>query len=220
MKKAAAIKAIERHGMLLVFPLQNAAEPRSLWSEFYPRSKMRWEWDEDGDDRVARLWHLREELSRSKKVVNAKWFRGRATFFSRSLFTALLALYRKQARFSALSHDAKNLLALLEENSPQSTKQLRRASGLVGRSLESTYSRAMQELWQRLLIVGFGEVDEGAFPSLALGATRWIFEDLYQESQDLSTEDAEEEISRYFEAAPLVKRYHQRCLGQLATMKN
>jgi len=78
----------------------------------------------------------------------------------------------------------------------------------------------MQELWQRLLIVGFGEVDEGAFPSLALGATRWIFEDLYQESQDLSTEDAEEEISRYFEAAPLVKRYHQRCLGQLATMKN
>lgn len=33
------------------------------------------------------------------------------------------------------------------------------------------------------MIVGFGEVDEGAFPSLAIGATKLLFEDLYEEAK-------------------------------------
>src|SRR5262245_39894917 len=103
MKKSAAIHAIQRHGMLLVFPIDNAREPKSLWSVFYPRAKMRWEWDENGDDRVSRLWHLREELSRSGRVVYGKWFRGRATFFSRDLFRALLSVYMRQPGFPVLS---------------------------------------------------------------------------------------------------------------------
>ncbi len=216
MKKADAIKAIQRHGMLLVFPLDNAPEPRSLWSVFYPRSKMRWEWDDSGDNRVATLWHLREELSSSRKVVYVKWFRGRATFLSRELFCALLAVYRRQPKFMALSRDARGILSTLEENSPQSTKQLKRTSGLVGRALEGNYNRALQELWSRLLIVAFGEVDEGAFPSLAVGATKWIFEDLYQEAGALSLSGAESVIEAHFRAAPLAMKYHLRVLTQLS----
>jgi hypothetical protein len=215
MKKADAIRAIERHGMLLVFPIDNRPEPRSLWSAFYPRSKMRWEWDEGGDDRVARLWHLREELSRSRKVVYAKWFRGRATFFSRDLFRALLAVYAHQPGFTALSRDARELLSLLEENSPQSTKQLKRASGLVGRALEGAYTRALQELWSRLLVVAFGEVDEGAFPSLAVGATKWIFEDLYREAEGMGVEEAETVVELHARASPLFLKQHLRVLAQL-----
>lgn len=51
---------------------------------------MRWEWDESGSQAVSDLWHLREKLSTSGQVVYSKWFRGRATLISRSLFPALL----------------------------------------------------------------------------------------------------------------------------------
>lgn len=216
MTKAAAIKAIDRHGMLLAFPLDNRPEPKSLWSVFYPRTKMRWEWDDSGDNRVADLWHLREELSRSKRVIYAKWFRGRATFFSRRLFTALLSEYMRQPGFNVLSRDARELLSLLEENSPQSTKQLKKQSGLVGRALEPTYNKALQELWSRLRIVAFGEVDEGAFPSLAIGATRLLFEPLYLEAKALPSSEAEAVFAEHFPESPLLEKQHRKIIAQLA----
>jgi len=215
MNKADAIKAIDRHGMLLVFPIDNRPEPASLWSVFYPRSKMRWEWDEGGDNRVSDLWFLREQLSISRKVIYAKWFRGRATLFSRELFTALLATYMRQPKFRALSKDARALLSLLEENSPQSTKQLKKQSELVGRALEPTYNKALQELWSRCLIVAFGEVDEGAFPSLAIGATRLVFEEIYLEAQAMPASEAQILLAGPFSESPLLEKQHQKILSRL-----
>src|SRR5580700_7343374 len=90
MTSPSAIAAINRAGALLVFPMDNRKEPSSIWSHFYPRTPMRWDWDESGDNRVADLWHLRSELSTTGKVIYTKWFRGRATYFSRALFTHLL----------------------------------------------------------------------------------------------------------------------------------
>lgn len=215
MKKADAIKAIDRHGMLLVFPIDNRPEPKSLWSVFYPRSKMRWEWNDDGDNRVANLWHMREELSRSKRVIYAKWFRGRATLFSIELFTALLATYMRQPGFQALSKDARALLQRLEENSPQSTRQLKRQTGLIGRALEPTYNKALQELWSRGLIVAFGEIDEGSFPSLAIGATRLLFEPLYLASKAMPCAQIEHTLSHYFAPIPLLEKQHRKVLAGL-----
>lgn len=207
MKAKAAIQAIEKHGVLLVYPLKEKKDPLSLWSVAYPRSPMRWEWDESGDDRVARLWHLREELSRSKKVVYGKWFQGRATFFSRSRFTDLLSLYLRAA--NPLSRDARLLLGLMEESSPRSTKELKRESGLQGRLLESTYQKAMKELWTRLLVAAFGEIDEGAFPSLAIGATSLLFEDLFLEARATPREEAQRRLSSL---SPAPKRFLERSL--------
>lgn len=172
--------AIERAGALLVYPVDNRREPRSLWHVLHPRSEMRWAWDDGADMRVVRLWQLREQLASRRRVVYSKWFKGRAVFFSRPLFAAMLAVARSLPL--KLSPDARDLLSLLEEDSPQSTKQLRRASGLVGRPNERAWTGALRELWERLLIVGTGEVDDGAFPSLAVGATRWIFEELWERS--------------------------------------
>jgi hypothetical protein len=205
-----AIRSIEEHGILLVYPIAGKSDPASLWSVAYPRTKMRWEWDDNGDDRVARLWHLREELSRSKKVVYAKWYKGRATFFSRAAFTALLSLYLRDR--ASLSRDARNLLALMEESSPRSTKELKRESGLQGRLLESTYNKAMKELWSRLLIVGFGEVDEGAFPSLAVGATRLLFEPLYEDARVLAADEASARLLPIRQASPELARFLERNL--------
>lgn len=156
---------------------------------------MRWEWDESGDQGVADLWNLRGELSTTRKVVYTKWYRGRATYFSRPLFVAMLRrLNPEGVAREALSAPARRILDILEGESPLSTKELKRLSALKGRANEAVYERALRELWQRLLIVAFGEVDEGAFPSLAVGATSVIFEELYAEGQRLAPMEAERRI--------------------------
>jgi hypothetical protein len=194
-EEKSALEFIDRHGALLVFPVDNRREPLSIWSCFYPRSPMRWEWDEDGDDRVARLWHLRADLSTTKEAVYVKWYQGRATYLSRRLFTALLAALNPDLdSLPSLSPTARRILSILEGESPLSTKELKRLAELKGRDNEAQFQRAMKELWSRLLIVAFGEVDDGAFPSLAVGATRVLFEDLWKKASGLKRERALTEI--------------------------
>ena len=196
MKRKAA-EAIERRGALLVYPLSNRKEPGSLWSELFPRSHMRWAWDEGGDARVADLWIAREQLSRSRTVVYAKWFQGRATFFSRTVFAHLLAyLGSHQAAQDGLSPDSREVLDLLLNDSPLSTKQLKAAANMEGRLMESTYNQASKPLWNRLLLVGFGEFDDSSFASLGVGATAALFEDLWNESESISPLEAEAFLKR------------------------
>jgi hypothetical protein len=206
-----AVESVEKRGILLVYPLDNRREPRSLWSEFFPRSEMRWEWDSSGDDRVAGLWRLREELSRSGRVVYAKWFRGRATFFSRDLFTDLLAaLGGTRADLSTFTREARLLLETLESDSPLSTKQLKSATDLRGKFFESTYEKAMKELWSRLLVVGYGELDDGAFPSLLVGATRNLFEDLYEQARKIPPSEALARASALLDSDPPFRKFLDR----------
>lgn len=186
-----AVSAIQRRGILLVYPLGNQKEPPSLWSEFYPRSEMRWEWDTGGDDRVANLWHLREELARSGKVVYAKWYRGRATFFSLEVFKNLLAILEStRTDRKHLLPEARLILETLESDSPLSTKQIKLMTDFRGKFAERVYEKSMKALWTKLLIVGYGAVADGAFPSLSVGATRHLFEALWQESEEIDPRDA------------------------------
>jgi hypothetical protein len=205
---AKAVQFINKKGMLLVFPQGNRKEPASVWSEFFPRTKMRWEWDESGDDRVGELWRLRERLSLSRKVVYAKWFRGRATLISMDLFAAMLRLANPGLpQVDGLSGTAREILELLNEDSPLSTKQLKKLSDLQGRAMESTYQRAMKELWDRLLIVAFGEVDEGAFPSLAIGSTQVIFEELWQQAVEMSEVEAQSLVDKRLSDGSSFRKY-------------
>ena len=183
-----ALAAIEKEGILLVYPIQNSKEPDSLWHQLCPHSKMRWEWDANGDHKVSDLWILKEELSRSGKVVYTKWYQNRATFFSREVFVNMMAYLRSE---KPLSSESKTILEALEMDSPLSTKQIKEVSEMQGRYMESTYNRAMKTLWQRLLIVAWGEVEDSSFPSLAVGASKNLFEDLWDESVTISQEAAE-----------------------------
>lgn len=189
-RKEKAIEAINRQGVLLVFPVKNQKEPSSLWNELFPQKAMLWEWSDDGDNSVFVLWALMKELSAEGEVVYSKWYQNRATFFSRNCFKHLLAWGRHNLN-SSLSYSAQQILDELESNSPLSTKEIKEITGLKGKLLEPEYSRAIKDLFQRFLIVGFGEVDDGAFPSAALGATRLIFEDLWLESQKISQKSAD-----------------------------
>ena len=69
--------------------------------------------------------------------------------------------------------------------------------------MESTYSKATQELWRRLLIVGHGEIDDGAFPSLAMGSTQLMFEDLWQAAR-------QEKLARNFKMSVPIEKFYLR----------
>jgi hypothetical protein len=211
VKLNVAVKHINSRGVLLTFPMNNKKEPRSLWTEFFPRKKMVWEWDEDGDASVAQLWHLRTELSESREVVYAKWYQGRATFFSRDFYLGALGTMHANGFFmGTLSRQARDILDILEEDSPLSTKVLKKRADLVGKDNQRFYDRAMRQLWDRFLIVAFGEVEDGAFPSLAVGSTKNLFEDLWRESQALSRSSAEKILESAFEEAPSFKKFWTR----------
>lgn len=209
-KKAKMIAAINERGCLLVYPLENRKEPASLWSELYPRTKMRWEWDQDGDNRVAELWVLREELSRSEEVVYAKWFRNRATFFSKEVFVHLLAwLGSSQGRVN-LPRSSQEALDSFLQDSPQSTKIIKENLGWQGKMMESHYNRAMKPLWNYLFLVGYGEVQDSSFPSLNMAATQNLFEDLWLESQELDAASAESFLRKKMGPDNLFFKYAQK----------
>jgi hypothetical protein len=192
-----AIGAIDKHGALLVYPIKNKSEPASLWSVLFPRSKMVWAWDEDSDNKVGQLWHLREKLSRSDEVIYLKWYQGRATFFSKDVFVALVA-YINNGDFNSRSFasNARNILEVLQADSPISTKQIKAAVDLQGRSFEGLYNKAMKELWSRLFIVGYGEVEDSSFPSLSVGASELIFEDLWRQAKKMSPQAAQKNLEK------------------------
>ncbi|MGE9743580.1 AlkZ-related protein [Bdellovibrio bacteriovorus] len=190
-KKTQMVKAINQRGCLLVYPLENRKEPASLWSELYPRTKMRWEWDQDGDNRVAEMWVLREELSRSEEVIYTKWFRNRATFFSKEVFLNMLAYLGSSQGRIQLPRSSQEALDSFLLDSPQSTKVIKENLGWQGKLMESHYNRAMKPLWSYLFLVGYGEVQDSSFPSLNMAAAQNLFEDLWLQSQSLDPQKAE-----------------------------
>lgn len=214
-RKTKAIEAINKYGALLVFPVKNQQQPHSLWAELFPKKEMRWEWTDDGDDNVFVLWALMKELSSSTDVVYSKWYQNRATFFSRELFLHLLAWSQHHLN-QRLSPSAQNILEELESNSPLSTREVKAATGLQGKFLEAEYSRSLRELFHRFLIVGFGEVEDGAFPSLALGATRLIHEDLWEESKSISLKQAESYIEKTLASGEKFKTFLDKSKSKMA----
>lgn len=213
LNESSAIKAILSNGVLLVFPVKNAPEPASIWSVLLPKVKMRWEWTDDGDDRVMQMWMLMKRLSDRRDVIYSKWYQGRATFFSPKLFEAMIwQIHFGGLQPKALSSDARLILEVLEVDSPQSTKEIKRQTDLTGRDCEARFNRAMKELFQQLLIVGFGEVDDGAFPSLAVGATTLLHEESWANAKDLSEAEAMARIHKFLTPAPLFQRFFDRTL--------
>lgn len=212
MSQAKAIKAINRDGLILVFPIDNKKDPHSLWYELHPKTKMRWEWDEDGDNRVAELWHLRTQLSTTKKVVYTKWFRQRATYFSLDLFRACLRLQKEKELL--LSRESRDILDTLRSDSPLSTKQLKEAVNLQGRMLEPLFNRSMKPLWDHFQIVAFGEFEDSSFPSLGIGATQTLFEDLWLEANELPLDQAQKLLDKHMPEGSLWRKYWNRIFAK------
>jgi hypothetical protein len=211
LQPSAAVSSIRQHGALLVFPINNRGQPHSLWAEFFPRTRMVWDWNEDSDYRVGDMWQLMKHLSDCREVVYSKWYQGRATFFSHDVFVAMVSVLRShQTPRHRLSEAARVLFEVLENNSPLSTRQLKEFADLQGRANEAAYTRGMKELFNRLLIVGYGEVDDGAFPSLAVGATELLFEDLWREAAGMPPAKATTILDRFMPAGSHFRRHFEK----------
>lgn len=65
----------------------------------------------------------------------------------------------------------------------------------------------MKELFSRFLIVAYGEVDDGAFPSLAVGTTRNLFEDLVLDAGKLSSTKAQILVDQLMPKENLFRKY-------------
>jgi hypothetical protein len=65
----------------------------------------------------------------------------------------------------------------------------------------------MKDLFTRFLIVGFGEVEDGAFPSLAVGATELLYDDLWREAEEMPIRKAQSTIDRLMPQASHCRRY-------------
>jgi hypothetical protein len=101
---------------------------------------------------------------------------------------------------------ASGLLDVLETDSPLSTREIKKRTSLQGKFNEGVYNKALKELFQRFLIVGFGEVDDGAFPSLAVGATKLLYEEMWQESKEMSQSAAWESINHFMPEKTLFRK--------------
>ncbi len=216
--KTKSIKAINDNGCLLVFPIKDKVDPPSLWQALYPRSKMRWDWDETGDDRVVNLWHLMKELSTSGQVIYSKWYQNRATFFSKSIFKQLIQHFHNNFEIRKnLYPEAKAIYRILSEDSPLSTKEIKRAADLQGKMFESLYNRSMKQLFQRGLIVSYGEKDDGAFPSAMMGSTELLFEELYRQASDSGQESRTNELFSTLNSSPALLRQFKKIEDSLIT---
>jgi hypothetical protein len=215
-----AVSHLDHHGALLIFPIKNRTEPISLWQCFFPRKAMKWEWTEDADDGVVQLWHLRALLSSSRRAVYTKWYQGRATVLSLKLFRMMIGVVAQQPDpLHGLSLEARAILEVLEDDSPLPTKRLRSLAELSGKENERAFSKAMRELWSRLLIVGYGEVEEGGFPSLAVGATRLLFEQEWEEGGEISPVERERVVVSTLSHQPQFLRAFRKFEQLLAVKK-
>jgi hypothetical protein len=197
------IEAINQEGALLVYPVNNKPQPDSLWAHLHPKTEMVWDWNEDGGDQVAQLWHIRTQLSESNEVIYSKWHQGRATFFSKPAFVDFLA-YMRSLEFEP-SPQQRDLMDMLTADSPQSTKQIKAGLELEGRLNEPTYNRLLKPLWNRLWLVGYGEFEDSSFPSLGIGAAQTLFEDLWAKAAETDPAQAEKRLKRKFESSPFLK---------------
>ncbi len=68
----------------------------------------------------------------------------------------------------------------------------------------------MKELFQNFQIVGYGEVDDGAFPSLAVGATSNLYEDLCQAANDMSVEQARKIVDGAMPMGSSLRKFYDR----------
>lgn len=191
------INIINKNHALLVFPIKNKSEPLSLWKALYPRTEMRWEWSDDGDDKVFKLWHSREQLAKSGLVVYSKWYQNRATLFSKELFLNMMAFLETVKyceaileRTAGAEREARVILEALMSDSPQSTKQVKEVADLQGKFMEAKFNKVMKQLWSNLAIVAYGEFEDSSFPSLAIGSTQVLFEDLWNDSAKINKQTA------------------------------
>jgi hypothetical protein len=174
-----AIFEVERLGTVAIFPEKSRKKSSiiSLWELFYPRTPMRWEWDESADKGVVKLWWLKNEIAQTKKVLYGRFFSNRPVLVSISEAQTIL----KSLKPRPLSSLAREILSRLEDNSPQTKRMLGRELRRDGwEPTRAEFERALLELQRNFQIVSLGdsEREKGPMPSSEYAALGLVFPQL------------------------------------------
>ncbi|MEO5668509.1 MAG: hypothetical protein ABIR96_10655 [Bdellovibrionota bacterium] len=174
-----ALDQVERVGRVAIFPEKNKKKNSivSLWEIFYPRTKMKWEWDEAADNRVVKLWWLKNEIAQTQKVLYGRFFGNRPVLVSKKEALKILVTLEPR-RHSRL---ASEILSRLEDNSPQTKRMLGRALRDDGwEPTKSEFEKALLDLQRDFKIVNLGdsEREKGPMPSTEYATLALIFPDV------------------------------------------
>lgn len=153
---------INEQGVVSVFPAKSSMP--SLWKFLHPRSKFSWVWDENGDDKVAKLWWLKNEIAASRKVLYGRFFSNQPVFVSLKQAKAL----QKKVQKKPLTELEQHILESLELNSPQTLRILKREAKRQGMEyLRSQWHQALLTLQKQFLISSLGDSvrEKGPMPS-------------------------------------------------------
>jgi len=174
-----ALDQVEKIGRVAIFPEKKPSKHSiiSLWELFYPRTKMKWEWDDSADNRVVKLWWLKNEIAQTQKVLYGRFFGNRPVLVSKSETRRTLKTLEKKP----LTSLAREILSRLEDNSPQTKRMLGRELRAEGwEPTKSEFERSLIDLQKNFLIVSLGdsEREKGPMPSSEYAALSLIFPDL------------------------------------------
>jgi hypothetical protein len=117
------------------------------------------------DPYISLVWVAKDQLAAEKKVYYGKALKKRPTFISLKYFPYFYRLitdqrgdhYLADYNRGGLSRDARRILDVLNEQSPQITADLKAAAAMANPDKRSAFDAAMAELQSRFYVVKIGE---------------------------------------------------------------
>lgn len=155
---------INQQGVVSVFPSKSRKAPLSLFKFLHPRSEFSWVWDEHGDDKVVKLWWLKNEIAATRKVLYGRFFTGQPVFVSLQQAKILQANAQRRHLGALETY----ILEQLNLSSPQTLRMLKRQAKHEGvEFLRSDWQRALLGLQKQFLVSSLGDStrENGPMPS-------------------------------------------------------
>ena len=170
-----AARFIDDVGFALLFPKKGVGLP-TLWEAATDRPVM----DAQGEwaPEMERVWRWKDELPRRGLAWYGEFVRGRKSFLSPALLTALYPRSGHPEDFeeATFSPDARRIARILLLDGPQSTAVLREALDVEGSRGAERFGKAVGELARVQVVTHFGTRDEGGgWPSAVLELTARAF---------------------------------------------
>jgi hypothetical protein len=207
---ADAVRFIEAVGFCMLFPVKNVPLP-SLYFAVAKRHDLRW------DKHAQLIWKWKDELPKKRRVLYAKYFKGRGTFLSLKFLQHFLAMHgtavepgEAEAFYKAgrISHDALELWQALGTLGALATLELRHACKMETQAGNKRFKKAMLELQGLLIVTHSGaEQETAAWASNRFELVSRAFPKQTAEARKLSLEEARATLaakyrSLYPEAKP------------------
>jgi hypothetical protein len=166
--KRGALSFVNEVGFCFAFTSENAELP-CLWHAACGERNPVMPLHTHHDPAISFVWEMKNVLPAEGKIYYGKLLRKRPVMVSLEFLPYFYVLaHRTGAKGEAIREHAKGRLSgigrdimdALEDSSPQTTRGLKLATGLNGKSSRIAFDRAMGELQEKMFIVKVAELDD------------------------------------------------------------